>query len=107
MKQEEITIEIFNHLVHLAELELEEEEANYLRSELNNQLNSIHELDAIPIDAQTPLASHGVAFTEENSQALREDDWIPFENTAKIMKQVPLEEDDYIVVPNTKHTTLE
>ena len=54
---EEITREIFDHLVDLAALEMDEEEADYLRKELNNQLNAIHELEAIEFDPSTPVTS--------------------------------------------------
>ena len=38
---EEITAEIFDHLVELAALELEAKEAEYLRAQLNSQLKAI------------------------------------------------------------------
>jgi len=44
---EEITREIFDYLVDLAALEMDDEEAVYLRNELNNQLDAIRELEAI------------------------------------------------------------
>ena len=43
-----ITQAIFNHLVDLAAFRLEAEEAEYLRRELNGQLEAIRELEAIP-----------------------------------------------------------
>jgi Asp-tRNA(Asn)/Glu-tRNA(Gln) amidotransferase C subunit len=56
---EKITKEIFDHLVDLAALELDDEEAKYLRSELNNQLQAIYELEAILVDEETWCAIHG------------------------------------------------
>ena len=58
-----ITPETFAHLVQLAALELNAEEAEYLRGQLNNQLKAIHELEAIPLEQNTPVSLHGVSFT--------------------------------------------
>jgi hypothetical protein len=38
---DQITVELFDHLVRLAALELSSQEAEYLRHELNNQLKAI------------------------------------------------------------------
>lgn len=102
-----ITPETFKHLVKLAELEMDAEEAEYLRGELNKQLNAIKELEAIPLDEDVPLSLHGVPYSLANSQALREDEWKPFENVEGIMSQVPEVIDDHVVVPDIPHKTLE
>ena len=99
--------DLFNHLVELAALELKEDEAEYLRLQLNKQLNVIQELAAIPLDNDLPVTSHGVPFTPDISQVLREDEWLPFENVEKIKAQVPQIDDGSIVVPDIPHTTLE
>lgn len=104
---EEIDKSTFNHMVELAALELEEEEAEYLRGELNNQLQVIHELEAIPLDEETPATSHGVPYTPEISSELREDKLIPFTNTDGLLDQAPEILDGYIVVPDTLHEDLE
>jgi aspartyl/glutamyl-tRNA(Asn/Gln) amidotransferase C subunit len=96
----------FAHLVELAALELEAGEAEHLRSELNNQLRAIRELEAIPLDPQTPLASHGVPYSAEISPPLREDEWIPCPNPEDILAQAPEVEDRYIVVPDIPHEEL-
>jgi aspartyl-tRNA(Asn)/glutamyl-tRNA(Gln) amidotransferase subunit C len=102
-----ITPEIFAHLVELAALELDPAEAEYIRRQLNNQLKAINELEAIPLDTETSLTSHGVPFTLEISPALRSDDWIPSPAADAILQQAPQTEDRYIVVPDIPHTTLE
>jgi aspartyl/glutamyl-tRNA(Asn/Gln) amidotransferase C subunit len=102
-----ITPEIFNHLVELAALELDSTEAEYIRRQLNNQLKAINELEAIPLDAETHLTSHGVPYTLEISPALRPDEWIPGQNADAILQQAPETEGRYIVVPDIPHTTLE
>jgi len=99
--------ETFNHMVELAALELEEEEAEYLRGELNNQLKAIHELEAIPLDEETPATSHGVPYTAEISQELRQDKHIPFPNSDDLINQAPESDDGYIVVPDIPHEDLE
>ncbi len=102
-----ITLDIFEHLVLLAALELEPEEAVYLRRELNHQLTAINELEAIPLDADIPVSLHGVAYTSETSPELRSDEWSAYENSEGIVKQAPQKEDGYIVVPDIPHTDLE
>jgi aspartyl-tRNA(Asn)/glutamyl-tRNA(Gln) amidotransferase subunit C len=104
---EEITKEIFDHLVLLAALELSPEEAEYLRGELNNQLKAIHELEAIPLDPATPIASHGVPYTPEITPPVRHDDWQPYPAPDNIIAEAPETDERYIVVPEIPHTELE
>lgn len=104
---EQISPEVFDHLVLLAALELDLEEAAYLRRELNNQLNAIHELEAIPLDRSTPPTSHGVPYTTEISPSPRADEWDPYPRPADILAQAPETEDGYVLVPDIPHTDLE
>ncbi len=106
MPEEEITPELFEHLVELAAFELGAEEAEYLRAELNKQLNAIHELEAVPLPPDTPITSHGVPYTREISAPPREDHWQPFPHPEKLMAQAPETEDGYIVVPDIPHEEL-
>ena len=103
---EEITKEIFDKIVELAALELSEEEAEYLLKELNNQLTSVAELAAIPLDEDTPIASHGVPYPAEISPEMREDKHDPFKNPEEILAQAPESEDGYFVVPDIPHEDL-
>jgi aspartyl-tRNA(Asn)/glutamyl-tRNA(Gln) amidotransferase subunit C len=104
---DEISREIFDHLVELAALELDPDETEYLRGQLNNQLKAIHELEAIPLDAETPIASHGVPYSLEISAAVRPDEWEAYPNPEKIISQAPETSDGYVVVPEIPHTDLE
>ncbi len=104
---EQITPEVFNHLVGLAALELTAEEGEYLRRQLNNQLKAIHELEAIPLDADVPASLHGVPFPAGISQALRPDVWQPFSRPDEILSQAPSVDERYIIVPEIPHTDLE
>jgi aspartyl-tRNA(Asn)/glutamyl-tRNA(Gln) amidotransferase subunit C len=104
---EEITVEIFNHLVELAALELSPEESEYLRGQLNNQLKAIHELEAIPVDPATPIAAHGVPYPPENSPSIRTDEWAPYPDPGGILAQAPDTDERYIIVPEIPHTELE
>ena len=104
---DEISPELFEHLVALAAFAFDPREAEYLRRELNNQLNAIHQLEAVPLDADTPLASHGVPYTAQSSPPLREDVWEPCDNPQDILAQAPQVADGYIIVPDIPHTTLE
>ena len=99
--------ELFDHLVHLAALELDAEEAQYLLNELNNQLKSIDELEAIPIEADEHITSHGVPYSAEIRAPIREDDWVSCPNPEEILDQAPDTRDGYIVVPDIPHTDLE
>lgn len=103
----EIDRETFDHLVQLAALDLDPEEAEYLRGELNNQLNAIHELEAIPIGEDIPVTSHGVPYTPEITPAIRDDTWIAYPHPEDIFEQAPEREDGYIAVPDIPHEELE
>lgn len=104
---EEITVDVFRHLVALAALELDEAEAEYLRRELNKQLKAIHELEAIPLPPETPPASHGVPYTPEITPPIRQDEWQPDPGREDILAQAPQSQDGYIVVPEIPHEELE
>jgi aspartyl/glutamyl-tRNA(Asn/Gln) amidotransferase C subunit len=101
--------DVFEHLVALAALQLDPEEGEYLRSQLNNQLKAIQELEAIPIPEGTPLAAHGVPYPPGASQPPRPDRWIPCTEAEvqAILEQAPRMADGYIVVPDIPHTELE
>ncbi len=103
---DQITPELFNHLVQLAALELTPEEAEYLRGQLNNQLKAIHELEAIPRDKSTPITSHGVPYTPEITPPVRDDQWIPYPAPGAILNEAPESDEGYIVVPEIPHTEL-
>jgi aspartyl/glutamyl-tRNA(Asn/Gln) amidotransferase C subunit len=104
---DELTVEIFNHLVELAALELDAQQAEYLRRELNHQLQAIHELEAIPLDDSVPPALHGVPFGAEVRPELRADEWSPFPKPREIIALAPDSEDGYVVVPDIPTTKLE
>jgi aspartyl/glutamyl-tRNA(Asn/Gln) amidotransferase C subunit len=103
---EKITPSLFAHLVELAALALAPDEAEYLRRELNNQLKAIEELEAIPLDESTPIASHGVPYPPQHRPPLREDTPRPERQADAILAQVPEVEERYIVVPDIPHEDL-
>jgi len=102
-----ISKEIFDHLVDLASLELSAEEAAYLHKELNEQLKAIHELEAIPLDEEVKITSHGIPYTAEESLHLREDEVIKYSSIDDLANQFPQFEDGYVIVPDIEHITLE
>jgi aspartyl-tRNA(Asn)/glutamyl-tRNA(Gln) amidotransferase subunit C len=104
---DEITPELFEHLVDLAAFAFDPEEAEYLRRELNQQLKAVHQLEAVPLDESIPPASHGVTYTPQMKPELREDVWEPCDNPDEILEQAPQVEDGYIVVPDIPHTKLD
>lgn len=106
-ENQEISRPLFDYLVQLAALDLSEEQAQYLLRELNHQLRVIHELAAIPLDEQLPVTTHGVPYVAENRPELRADESQPFSNPQEILHQAPEVEDNYFVVPDIPHTTLD
>ena len=104
---DEITPELFQHLVELAALELSDDEMDYLRHQLNHQLKAIHELEMIPLDPETPAASHGVSYTSAISPSLRADKPDPYPHPDKLIAIAPETEDGYVVAPDTPHQDLE
>ena len=103
---DEITPELFAHLVELAALELTPEESEYLRKELNGQLKAIHELEKILVPDDVPPAAHGVAFPPAIRPALRDDVARPSDAAEKILQQAPEADEGYFVVPEIPHTEL-
>jgi aspartyl-tRNA(Asn)/glutamyl-tRNA(Gln) amidotransferase subunit C len=104
---DEITPEVFAHLVSLAALELGPEESEYLRQQLNGQLKAVRELERIPIGDDVPPAAHGVPYPPENRQALRADRaQVDAALAARIVAQAPESDEGYFVVPEIKHTQL-
>lgn len=104
---DEITPESFEHLVELGAFAFDPEEADYLRRELNSQLKAIHQLEAVPLEADVPITLHGVTYSHETKPALREDIWEPCDNPDEILAQAPQVEDRYIIVPDIPHTKLD
>jgi aspartyl-tRNA(Asn)/glutamyl-tRNA(Gln) amidotransferase subunit C len=104
---DQITPQDFERLAELASLELPENEAEYLRRELNNQMISIEVLESIPIEADAGTAAHGVPYNRTNSQAPRADETRLDSNRQDILGQAPELEDGYIVVPDISHQELE
>lgn len=104
---DEITVELFTHLVKLAALDLDQEESEYLRKQLNQQLNAIHELESIPVDEHLKITTHGVPYSEDISAKIREDVHRAYPNPKEILKQAPLEKENYIIVPEIPHEELE
>lgn len=97
---EAITPEIFEKLVGLASLEVSAEEGEYLRKELNNQLSSVAELEAIPLNENAEVSSHGVEYLAENTPKMRTDLLASNKNPERIIDKAPESEDGYFIVPN-------
>ncbi len=104
---EAITPGIFAHLVDLAALELEPEEGEYLRDQLNGQLRAVRELEAIQAGDDVPITSHGVPYTSATSPPLRADAPAVCPDAQAILDQAPESDGRYIVVPDIPGTELE
>jgi aspartyl-tRNA(Asn)/glutamyl-tRNA(Gln) amidotransferase subunit C len=106
-KQEEISPQLFEHLVNLASLHLDLSEAEYLRRELNHQLQSIRELAAIEIPQGLSINVHGIPYPPNSVEELRQDLPEPFANTSALLDQAPQLENGQFAVPEIPHKTLE
>lgn len=102
-----ISRETFNHLVDLAELELNEEQSAYLLQQMNAQLEAVRELGSIPLGDAAPGSTHGVAYLSETRPALRADEVQSFADPSAIVAQSPQHEAGYIAAPDIPHTTLD
>lgn len=96
----------FEHLVDLAQLRLSGEEAEYLLEQLNAQLVSIRELDAIEVPTDTPISSHGVPYSPASGAQLRPDAPAESELADEIVAGAPETKARYIVVPDIPHEDL-
>lgn len=105
-EQVPITPRVFAHLVELAQFELSEEEGDYLRRELNGQMKSIRQLEAIELDDDVPITSHGVPYTPEIRPQVRSDETRPSDRADAILDGAPETDDRYIVVPDIPHEEL-
>ena len=105
--KERISLDLFTHLVDLAALQLNQEESEYLRAELNKQLQSIDELAAIVLDDGAATTAHGVPYPIDIRPAIRTDLAIECEEADDILKQAPEIDDRYFVVPDIPRETLE
>lgn len=104
--KEEIDIQLFNHLVGLAALELTPEEAVYLRAQMNQQLQVIQELETIPLTEDLPILTHGVSYTNDISDPLRVDGLEENKPHLDPKKFAPEVVDNFFIVPEIPHQKL-
>jgi len=104
---EKISASIFAHLTRLAALERNPEEGEYLRRELNQQMRAIRELEGIELEADLPITSHGVSYSQASSPELRSDRSEPCPLADDILGQAPEVDERYIVVPDIPSEELE
>lgn len=102
----EISEAVFRHLVDLAAFHLEQEDGEYLRRELNSQLKAIRELEAIEIDDDVSITSHGVPYSQAIRLPLRQDRIEPSNRADDIIQQSPDVSERYIIVPDIPHEDL-
>lgn len=106
-KRGEISVSVFDHLVELAALALDPQEREYLRNELNGQLRAIRALDAIEVDGDLPITSHGVPYSDATRPAIRHDKARDAKLAEAILAQAPSVENRYLVVPDIPQEALE
>lgn len=103
---ERVSRTLFHELAKIGALNLTPEESEMLRSELNEQLEVIGQLESIPLDQTLPPVVHGNPYPPEVRCGLREDEWKPFANFSEIIDQAPLSREGYIVSPDVAHIKL-
>jgi aspartyl/glutamyl-tRNA(Asn/Gln) amidotransferase C subunit len=99
MNPDYIDQEIFNHLVELSQLNLDPQEAEYLRTELNHQLTALKELLQVPLDEDIQPSTWGLV---PQGTGMRPDEAIPDAHPQAIVALAPETEDGYIAVPDLK-----
>ena len=99
MNPDYIDQEIFNHLVELSQLNLDPQEAEYLRTELNHQLTALKELLQVPLDEDIQPSTWGLV---PHGTGMRPDEAIPDAHPQAIVALAPETEDGYIAVPDIK-----
>lgn len=99
MTPEHINEELFAHLVELAQLELEPEEAEYLRGELNHQLAALKELAQIPLPEDSQPSTWGL---QPQTAGPRPDAVNAYADPGRLIALAPEQEDGYIAVPDLK-----
>lgn len=101
--KEEIDKQVFEHLVSLAALKLTLEESEYLRGQMNQQLQVIHEMEQIPIEEKMVISSHGVQFTDVNSSGFRDDLINPNKPRLDLESLSQNVKENFIIVPEIPH----
>lgn len=104
---DEISPELFARLAEFAALELNPDESEYLRTQLNGQLKAIAELERIAVPDDVPPAAHGVPFPPNIRPTLRDDHAeVDAALAERILRQAPEGDEGYFVVPEIPHTEL-
>jgi aspartyl-tRNA synthetase len=93
-RPERISRAELDHVARLARLRLSEEEAVLFQKDLNSVLDYAASLDELPTDGVRPM-SHVL----EIRNVWREDEEVPFPDTARILNNAPDRQDDYMKVP--------
>ena len=104
---EAVSRTLFQELAKTGALNISPEEGEMLRTELNEQLEVIRQLESIPLEETLPPVVHGNPYPSEIRCELREDEWKPFADPAEIIAQAPLSREGYIVSPDVVHIKLE
>ncbi len=104
---ESVSRDMFASLTRTAALDLNPDEAERLRGEMNRQMAVIRRLEAIPLEDDLTPAVHGNPYPESIRAGLREDIPQAFENREGILEAVPRVKDGYIVSPDLSHRKLD
>ena len=97
---------LFQELAKWGALNIPPEEGERLRAGLNEQLEMIEQLEAIPLDGELSPVIHGNPYPSAVRCELREDVWSPFAAPTEIVAQAPLSREGYIVSPDVAHVKL-
>lgn len=89
-----VNTDTLNYLAKLAKLDLAEEEKEQLLIELNNILTFVEQLQEVDTDNVEPLV-----FINENENVLRADEIVQNISQADALKNAPLKNESYFLVP--------
>ena len=104
---ESVSRDMFASLTRTAAMDLNPDEAERLRAEMNRQMAVIRRLEAIPLEDDLTPAVHGNPYPESIRAELREDVPQDFANREGILEAVPRVKDGYIVSPDLSHRKLD
>lgn len=100
----EITREILDQLIKLAQFDLTPQRKDYLQRELNKQREALEKIDEAiaeieAADLDPAMMTHATVFTETNRSPLREDIVRPFEDNEALLDNAPRIKDRHFAVP--------
>lgn len=90
----EVTDEIVDHIAHLSRLNFEGEAKEKIKSDLDNILAFVEQLNGVNTEGVEPLI-----FMTESKDVLREDEAVVSVSQEEALKNAPRKDSDYFKIP--------